>query len=248
MRFAPESSFHPNFPPQHRCVWMAAGILSYQLCDRSFDCDTCPLDAAMRMHFSRKDAQPVKAPSREVSHDYRYSQNHCWIARRSAAVVRIGIEPTLANLLAPKELVLPGVGDIVTLDQYCCWIIMEGGTLHIASPVSGSVTAVNPSLALDPFVLSNSPLVNGWLFEVRMRSDLTSEPSLLSKTDADAHYRSDRDRFAGLARAAIGRDRAAIGATLPDGGEMLRDVAAMLGQKKYFELVNAVYGSGESGS
>jgi len=247
MRFSPESSFHPNVAPQHRCVWMAAGILSYQLCDRSFNCEACPLDGAMRMHFSRKDTKPIQVPQQEVSHEYRYSQNHCWIARQSAAVVRIGIEPTLANLLAPKELVLPSVGDVVTLDQYCCWIIMEGGTLHIASPVSGSVTSVNPSLSRDPFVLSNSPLMNGWLFEVRMRSDLTSEPSLLTKTEADARYRSDQDRFATLVRGAIGRERAAVGATLPDGGEMLRDVAAMLGQKRYFELVNAVYGSGEQG-
>jgi glycine cleavage system H lipoate-binding protein len=226
---------------------MAAGILSYQLCDRAFDCDTCPLDSAMRMHFSRKDIRPVEPPPHEASHGYRYSSNHCWIARTSPSAVRIGIEPTLAGLLAPKELVLPGVGDVVALDQYCCWIITEGGTLHIASPVSGSVTAVNPALALDPFVLSHSPLMNGWLFEVRMRSALSSESSLMTKTEAEPRYRSDQEHFSSLVRTAIGRERASVGASLPDGGEMLRDVAAMLGAKRYFELVNAVYGSGDRG-
>jgi hypothetical protein len=30
------------------CVWMAAGVLRFWLCDRGFDCDRCPLDAALR--------------------------------------------------------------------------------------------------------------------------------------------------------------------------------------------------------
>ncbi len=43
----------PILPPDElRCVWMSAGILSYQLCDRAFDCDHCALDQAMRPHFA----------------------------------------------------------------------------------------------------------------------------------------------------------------------------------------------------
>jgi len=31
-----------------RCVWMTAGVVSYRLCNRAFDCDHCPLDRALR--------------------------------------------------------------------------------------------------------------------------------------------------------------------------------------------------------
>ena len=31
-----------------RCVWMEAGVVGYKLCDREFDCDHCPFDAALR--------------------------------------------------------------------------------------------------------------------------------------------------------------------------------------------------------
>ncbi len=31
-----------------RCVWMLAGVLSYRLCNRAFECDRCPLDRALR--------------------------------------------------------------------------------------------------------------------------------------------------------------------------------------------------------
>jgi glycine cleavage system H lipoate-binding protein len=202
----------------------------------------------MRMHFSRKDVAqhaPVHA-EREQSQEQRFSPNHCWISRKSPAEVRVGIEPTLASLLSPKEIVLPFVGDVVTLDQYCCWVITEGGTLHIASPVSGTVTAVNASITSDPFLLSNSSLVNGWLYEVRMRADLAAEPALLAKAEADERFRADHDRFTGLVREALGHQKSRVGATLADGGVMLRDVAAMLGPKRYFELIDAVYGSGDS--
>jgi len=30
------------------CVWMDAGVLTYRLCDRDFDCAHCPLNAALR--------------------------------------------------------------------------------------------------------------------------------------------------------------------------------------------------------
>ena len=30
-----------------QCVWMQAGVVGYKLCDREFDCDHCPFDAAL---------------------------------------------------------------------------------------------------------------------------------------------------------------------------------------------------------
>jgi hypothetical protein len=36
-----------------RCVWMQAGVVGYKLCDREFDCDRCPFDAALRGEAAR---------------------------------------------------------------------------------------------------------------------------------------------------------------------------------------------------
>ncbi|MEN8151646.1 MAG: hypothetical protein ABFS86_17655 [Planctomycetota bacterium] len=30
------------------CVWMAAGVLTFRLCDRDLECGDCPLDRAIR--------------------------------------------------------------------------------------------------------------------------------------------------------------------------------------------------------
>jgi hypothetical protein len=52
---------------------MAAGILSYQLCEREFDCDQCPLDKAMRMHIShgtgRARVRKQASPAGKTEHD-----------------------------------------------------------------------------------------------------------------------------------------------------------------------------------
>jgi hypothetical protein len=31
-----------------KCVWMLAGVVSYKLCDRHYDCESCLFDQAMR--------------------------------------------------------------------------------------------------------------------------------------------------------------------------------------------------------
>lgn len=31
-----------------KCIWMVAGVLSYKLCNRAFQCDSCPLDRVLQ--------------------------------------------------------------------------------------------------------------------------------------------------------------------------------------------------------
>lgn len=38
---------------EQQCVWMQAGVVGYKLCDREFDCDRCPFDAALHGEAAR---------------------------------------------------------------------------------------------------------------------------------------------------------------------------------------------------
>ncbi len=40
------------------CIWMEAGLVSYKLCERSYDCENCPFDQVMRMQ-SRSASSPA---------------------------------------------------------------------------------------------------------------------------------------------------------------------------------------------
>ncbi len=67
MKFTSDDSATRRLAPKkNRCVWMEAGILSYLLCDREFDCDRCPLDEAMRSHFSPDGKHPAPAAKPEA--------------------------------------------------------------------------------------------------------------------------------------------------------------------------------------
>jgi glycine cleavage system H lipoate-binding protein len=99
---------HSIVPPEEApCVWMTAGILSYQLCERGFDCDRCPLDAALRMHFpSRRPAAadaPPEPERRALPPDRLYSRGHCWLGPAAGAPSANAREPA-----APSSAREPG--------------------------------------------------------------------------------------------------------------------------------------------
>jgi glycine cleavage system H protein len=241
-------SEHSVVPPnEQRCVWMTAGILSYQLCDRGFDCDNCPLDAAMRKHYQAGRSSAVHAEQKssgltDLRNDYSYSLGHCWIRRRSESLVRVGIEPGLARaLMAPKAVAFPSVGERVAKDQICLWIITEGGTFPVSSPLTGKVWAVNSLLTEKPHKLEQHPYDQGWLFDLSVEGSVDEMEALLNDGQAAERFNRDDERLKELLHQALFKERPAVGPTLADGGEMLRQVADILGPRKYFSILSSVF-------
>jgi len=239
-------------PEEQRCVWMTAGILTYQLCDREFDCDECPFDGAMRKHFSRP---PVVAESRprepmpltnqdRLPPGYHYSPNHFWLKAIEANLLQAGIEPGLsAALLGPKAVVFPSPGQQVQSGHICLWIVLDGGTLALGAPISGVVWGTNRRLAEEPHLLQRHPLDLGWLFEIEADAPPQEKTAgLMTPEQAAVKYASDENRFLTLLTAELRGSRPSVGITLADGGHGLQDVADMLGPRRYFSLIRRVYG------
>lgn len=234
-------------PDELRCVWMAAGVLSYQLCDRQFECDQCPLHAAMSKHLPQPETLPCRDPLPEAKPqrlrgDRTYSTNHCWVKEIHDNVVRVGIEPGFGMaLLGPKAIVLPSEGQAVSLGRSCLWIVMDGGTLAVESPLTGVIRATNRQLAEKPHLLRTDPLDHGWLFDLELESP-AGRPDLMAVEQADPKYGQDRTALESLMVNALERGRSDIGVTLADGGQQLQSVADMLGPRKYFALLRKIYG------
>lgn len=217
---------------------MTAGILSYQLCDRQLDCDRCPLDAALRMHFSRPRHEVPGESEPEHPGHMLYSRNHCWISIPGDGRARVGVEPDLAAALgSPKAVVLPAPSDRIRHDEWCAWIVMEGGTLPLRAPLSGTVTAVNAQVSEQPSALVASPYQDGWLFEVEIKADEPVRAHLMARSEAQRIFASDVLRFRKRLRDSVDSAPGGVGATLHDGGEFIGDAAAMLGGKRYIEII-----------
>ncbi len=245
-------SKHPIVPPNElRCVWMTAGMLSYQLCERKFECEECPLDRALRQRFVNREAAlgstratpPVREP--EESHGTTlYGRKHVWVRSEEGNNVRVGIEPGFASVLrSPKAVVLPALGEHIVRDKAGAWIVLDGGTLPIVSPVSGRVIATNTRLAENPHAVCLSPLEQGWLFELSMEGPLTEEPSdIFEISDVARVYADDERRLQAMFSAELAKSGTNVGPTLADGGQALDDIAAMLGPLKYFKLIRNIFG------
>ncbi len=246
MKFSPDDkTSHAVVPPNLRCVWMSAGILSYQLCGRQFECDDCPLDAAMRMHFSQPDlhANGDRPPHDGALPELFYSRNHCWLSAMAGDVARIGIEPGLASALrSPKAIVLPSVGEKLKQHDWCAWIVLDGGTVPLRAPLSGVVRTVNTILTNEPNQIFRSPLNEGWLFDVEVKNDEFIRSHLMKRKEAEKKFDLDRRLFLELIAEAFHLGSKNVGMTLQDGGQRLSDAPAMLGGKRYAEIVREAFG------
>jgi glycine cleavage system H lipoate-binding protein len=241
---------YPIIPPgEIRCVWMDAGLVSYQLCERKLECDECPLDIALRQPFN--DHQGVHSMRAALARDrgtpgvhggMLYGRKHVWVRAGAEHSVRIGIEPGLASvLISPKAIVLPAVGEHVVRNKVCAWIVIEGGTLPIVSPISGTVCLTNTYLAENPHAVCMSPLGQGWLFELTVERAVESDSDLLPVAEAAHFFAEDERRFQGLLSAELARGGEVVGQTLADGGQVLSNLPEILGPTKYFRLVRNIY-------
>jgi glycine cleavage system H protein len=246
MRYWPnDTTVHAIVPVNVRCVWMTGGILSYQLCDRQFECEHCPLDAAMRMHFSR---HKQRSPEHNMPGDTHlpnilYSRNHCWLKPALNGIVRVGIESGFASILhSVKAVVLPSVKDKLKYEEWCTWIVSEGGTIPLRAPVSGAICAINVHLSDHPSEVICSPLEKGWLFDIEVKKDEFIRSHMMDTVEAKQQFDADEKKFQKLLREAIHPDSDIVGMTLHDGGTILNDASDMLGEKRYVETVRRVYG------
>ena len=158
-----------------RCVWMDAGMLSFKLCDRYFDCDRCPVDAIFR---GDRPLSPPPAASPPLSvlvdlpgdldpawipllrplaechldRDLAYSARHLWARELGDRQVMVGLDDCLLRLL-PEEtsIVLRALDSTVDKGEPLGWAYAGPSALPLPAPASGRLVRRNTT---DPAPLS----------------------------------------------------------------------------------------------
>lgn len=156
------------------CVWMDAGLLAYRLCDRGFDCEHCPLDAAMSGACQRIDpvARRLPAgtcPATTFPDDRRYARGHTWVKPIDdrEGRVRIGLDGFAAPIIRRPVNLHPGVGAAARrAGDLLGSIEIEEGQVPIGAPVGGRVVSWNPALTDEPVLAACDPYRAGWLAEM----------------------------------------------------------------------------------
>jgi len=238
---------HPVIPDSARpCIWMSAGLLTYRLCDRDFDCERCPLDAALRRGdlLGSRDHEALLAPNHDPSdfpEDRRYTAGHSWVQvvdGQDGGRLRFGLDTFAAAIIGRCGGVMwnppgrsLGRGDVV------CRIDLGLGALWIGAPVRGSVVKENQALRDRPEQLVTSPYTEGWIAEF-LAEDMADVEQLAPAELSRERSRLDLQRFRRrVAMQLLADDAGRVGRTLADGGELLTDLRQMLGGPKYLDLV-----------
>jgi len=239
---------------------MEAGILSYLLCDREFDCARCPLDEAMRSHYSparKENPGSIGTPHDGARGDLRepgvprtgVTADHVGVTARGDGTLRIFLEETAAATLPPlKSVVMPVPGRKIAAGSPCCWLIFEGGTIPIRIPFQGMVERVNRELTVHPHLAADDPAAAGWLFDVTPADMAGACETLLTPGEADALNFGDGEIYRRLiaeciqpAGAPAGKTGTSGVRTMQDGGHPVGDLPEIIGPVKYLEIVRRAF-------
>jgi glycine cleavage system H protein len=236
------SSFAPE--GKEACIWMTAGLLTYRLCDRDFDCDRCPLDAALRGSVSEsRPHRALFAPHRDAGdypEDRFYTPGHTWVqvlGARSDRRLRLGLDAFAAAIIGCCERVRWQAPEFrFACGDELCQIDLGLGVLPLGAPLQGRVSCGNPILEEEPSRLVTSPYEEGWLLEL-VAEEPVEPDDLLTAAAARENTRLDLQRFRRRIAIQLFEDTQKIGRTLPDGGEVLTDLRRMVGGTTYLALL-----------
>lgn len=103
-----------------------------------------------------------------VPEDLQYTSDHEWV-RTEGGQVRVGITDFAQDALGDVVYVgLPTVGDAVTAGQACGEVESTKSVSEIYAPVSGTVVAVNGTVADSPETVNGDPYGEGWMFVIEV--------------------------------------------------------------------------------
>jgi len=223
---------------------MSAGLLTYRLCDRGYECDRCPLDAGIRGVELAPKASAAEATSVPaawgIRDDRRYHPAYGWVAGSDEGLLRWGIDGLSALLFDRlSSVVLPAIATELEQGQIACWLVDDGELVPLRAPVSGRVIRTNQAVQRAPGLVTASPYEDGWLAEVRGTADLEAQPELCAAAE---RRESAARQMANLRRATLRamHEDPVVGPTAADGGERLMDMRRMLGTRRYHRLVLSI--------
>jgi glycine cleavage system H lipoate-binding protein len=245
------------------CVWVTAGVLSYRLCDREYDCEGCPLYQALRRGGTGEAAtgdtrapctasvggdDPVGRYLAELGSgcalhlDRPYDAEGLWMEVERSGELRIGMDDYTLRLLQPvDDVVLPRVG--VWLRHGASCALLNRGRLAIAlrCPVAGEVVEVHPRPALAP-PRSAEGAEDRWWFRLSPHESVAAAAGLYRNEALLSWYlgrvRAVRNHLTAVMLPPAER---LAGPALADGGLPAGDLEVVLGRERFEALVAVLF-------
>lgn len=149
------------------CVWVLAGVLSYKLCDREYQCEDCPLDIEMRHLYGTASSHLTPHESVDLKEFYHYP-SHGWVRPLSGGRALVGIDQFLSVLVAGIDgVLLPRIGQKILHSGWLAKFVVEDEIVTLNAPIGGTVLNANFRVIVRPEILTTSAYSDGWLVEMK---------------------------------------------------------------------------------
>jgi glycine cleavage system H lipoate-binding protein len=239
------------------CIWMQAGLVAFKLCDRAFECETCPFDSLMRGSATNESLSPGPHPSagrggvfRQLPDPRRgedsafyfypdawYGTGFWYLRNRGENLIEIGLNEIGSHFLPPvREVIMPRPGTLLSSTQTAMWLIASEGTMGLTSPCAGVVVRANPQL-LESLIQKQEKAQQVWFLEIEVSSLHSAHKGLRKGAKAAEYLQTQHREILHTLENALEPLRKELGPTSPDGGSRLASIAEMLGASRYFHLI-----------
>jgi len=223
---------------------MSAGVLTYKICDREFQCDQCPLDAGLHegtLVGSQGEGRSAPRCNPGVfPENRRYSSGHSWlqaVGQPDDGRQRLGVDAFAAAIIGHCGGVSWEIPPCtVSQDEAICQIDVGLGMLSIRAPLGGVTVDGNQALHREPGLLVTAPYEDGWILEFQVL-DAAGLSGLMTAEVARDKARMDLRRFRRRIAVQLFAEGHALGQSMPDGGELVTDLRQMLGGFAYMDLL-----------
>lgn len=179
---------------------------------------------------------PAMVAGFEVPENVRYHAGHTWALSESRDLVRVGMDDFATKLVGKIDnITLPQRGRWVRQGQKIWTIFREGKSVDMVSPIEGTVTEVNESVAKNPKLVHQDPFGEGWLVKVQAPDSKLNFRNLLGGTLARLWTEDSALRLRKRMPVAM------AAALAQDGGVAVDDITAHLPEEDWAMLTREFF-------
>jgi glycine cleavage system H lipoate-binding protein len=129
--------------------------------------------------------QPAFVSGFALPDNLRYHPGHTWAVSEGGDLVRVGIDDLAAKVAGPiASIDTPKRGQWIRQGQKVFALRHDGREVELASPIEGTVVAVNDAALSTPSLAQKDPYGDGWLLVVNAPDSSTNFRNLLGGTVA----------------------------------------------------------------
>jgi glycine cleavage system H protein len=149
----------------------------------------------IREHF-RKALGVLSAAVLSIPQGIFYSRNHTWAYLEKSGIARVGLDDLLLHITGEVNIHhLKTPGDTIHKGDLLAEIDQNGKSLHIFSPISGTIVNANAQLNANRELLNADPYGKGWVYNIKPSNWVAEISSFYLAEEATAWLKKELEHY-----------------------------------------------------